>query len=158
MRVIYLVQPTKRNIEKIIDDFKRDLYDSVELHFVHEVSEPLLSQLAVAVGRLGMVHKITKIAQHALNFITLTPFMFTLNTPGLFQSFRAPTVASSSVGDQFTEVYEQISHSLYSILATVCATSSQSKTLPIVISPKRSNNDHCANILKFLKTQFAHAM
>jgi hypothetical protein len=84
VRIIYVVTPSQRNIEKIIEDFKKDLYDSAELHFVHPISDDLLDKLAAGVGKAGGLNKIFKVCQHSIYFISLTPNLFSINIPSLY--------------------------------------------------------------------------
>ena len=42
VNTIYFVQPTEDNINKIIEDFSKDLYDSVYINFSYPISLDLL--------------------------------------------------------------------------------------------------------------------
>jgi len=46
VNTIYYIQPTKANIDRLVEDFAKDLYDSVLIIFPYPISNELLGKLS----------------------------------------------------------------------------------------------------------------
>jgi len=79
MVAIYLVEPTKSNLDTIIQDCVDDLYHQAYINFAHPISKELLEEFASMAVRRNCIKKIAKIHDHYLKYIALEPTLFTLN-------------------------------------------------------------------------------
>jgi len=70
---IYLVQPNKDNLDRIIEDFDEDLYSSIVIHFSSEPQAHIVSNFAkqLAKNKPAALTKITKVEYSCLGFHTI---------------------------------------------------------------------------------------
>jgi hypothetical protein len=70
---IYLVQPTKDNLDLITQDFEEDLYSSVVIHFSSEPQAHIMSTFAknLAKNKPASLTKISRVEYSCLGFHTL---------------------------------------------------------------------------------------
>ena len=117
VNTIYYIQPTEENIEKLVEDFDRDLYDAVYLNFVYPIEEAMLQRLSRAVSKYNSFYKLKQIFQHNLNYIASTPNLFDLDIPKVYQRIKDPKEKATLVN--------VMAQSLVSVLMTM-------RTLPIM--------------------------
>lgn len=70
---IYLVEPTKENIDIICQDCEANLYESWYLNFVSTISRDMLEYLATRLVQAGVAEKVAKIYEQFLNFVCVEP-------------------------------------------------------------------------------------
>jgi len=117
VNTIYYVQPIEENINKIIEDFDKDLYDAVYINFVYPVEEALLQKLTKAITKYNAFYKLKQVYQHHLNYIAATPNLFDLNIPKVYQRLKDPRERNGLVNI--------MAQSLVSVLMTL-------RTLPVM--------------------------
>ena len=76
--VIYLVEPTEENIELIILDAERSLYDFIFFYFTKPIPGPTLENLAWKLAKLDAADKVMKVQDNYLSFFCHTPNCFTI--------------------------------------------------------------------------------
>ncbi|CAI2361686.1 unnamed protein product [Moneuplotes crassus] len=76
--VIYLVEPTDENIELIIQDAERSLYDFIFFYFTKPVPGSVLENLACKLAKLDAADKIMKVQDNYLSFFCHTQNCFTI--------------------------------------------------------------------------------
>ncbi|EGR32432.1 sec1 family protein, putative [Ichthyophthirius multifiliis] len=52
MNAYYLIQPTQDNINLITEDFQKDIYDKVHIHFTSQIQDQLLEKLALNISKM----------------------------------------------------------------------------------------------------------
>jgi sec1 family domain-containing protein 1 len=65
---IYFVSPTLANIQRIVEDLEKSLYESFHLNFVEPLPRSLLEELAAAVARDGtgeLVEQVRYVRHHS---------------------------------------------------------------------------------------------
>ncbi len=117
VNTIYYVQPTEENINKIIEDFDKDLYDAVYINFVYPIEEHLLQKLTKAIAKVNAFYKLKQVYQHHLNYIATTPNLFDLNISRVYQRLKDPK--------EKPVIVNLIAQSLVSVLMTL-------RTLPVM--------------------------
>lgn len=117
VNTIYYIQPTEENINKLIEDFDRDLYDSIYINFVYPIEEAGLQRLTRAISKYNAFYKLKQVYQHYLNYIASTPNLFDLNISKVYQRLKDPK--------ERPIIVNVIAHSLVSVLMTL-------RTLPIM--------------------------
>lgn len=117
VNTIYFLQPTEDNIDRILEDFSKDLYDSVYINFSYPISLDLLQKLAKGVGKSNGVQKLKAVNQYHLNFITPTPTLFDFNIKDIYMRIRDH--------EEAPQLVEEIAHSLISVMMNL-------RMLPVV--------------------------
>ncbi|KAL4302919.1 hypothetical protein GQ457_10G023570 [Hibiscus cannabinus] len=79
---VYFVQPNQSNIQRIVADASRSLYDSFYLNFSSSVPRPLLEDLASGTLNSDSIHRISKVHDQYLEFVTLEDNLFSLSQNG----------------------------------------------------------------------------
>lgn len=113
--VVYFVEPTVDNIERIALDIRNNMYKSYYINFAGESSPEILKRLARSVMEIGRASSISKIIDRYINFLSLSPNMFTLNLPHISKKLN-------STNDlDVTSALDAISIGLTSICTTLGA-------------------------------------
>ncbi|CAK9316059.1 unnamed protein product [Citrullus colocynthis] len=122
---VYFVQPTKHNIDRIVADASRSLYDSFFLNFSSSVPRPLLEDLASEALKSDSIQRISKVHDQYLEFVTLEDNLFSLA-----QKYSYVQVNDPSAGDrEIEEIVEKIVGGLFCVLATLAV-------VPIIRCPR----------------------
>ncbi|MQM02498.1 hypothetical protein Taro_035262 [Colocasia esculenta] len=112
---VYFVQPTPANVARIAVDAGRGLYESFHLNFSSSVPRPLLENLAEGVLRSDAAHRIAKVFDQYLEFVTLEDNLFSLAQRDAYVQLNDP-----SAGDREIEgIVERIAGGLFCVLATL---------------------------------------
>lgn len=122
---VYFVQPTQSNIQRIVLDASRSLYESFHLNFSSSLPRPLLEDLASGTLKTDSVQRISKVFDQYLEFVTLEDNLFSLAQPSCYVQLNDP-----SAGDQeIEEIIEKVVSGLFCVLATLAV-------VPIIRCPK----------------------
>lgn len=112
---IYFVQPTPANVARIAVDASRGLYESFHLNFSSSVPRPLLEDLAAGVLKSESAHRIAKLFDQYLEFVTLEDNLFSLAQRDAYVQLNDP-----SAGDREIEgIVERIAAGLFCVLTTL---------------------------------------
>lgn len=112
---VYFVQATKSNIERIISDASKSLYDSFHLNFSSSIPRPLLEDLASGTVNSDSIQRISKVHDQYLEFVTLDDNLFSLANKNCFVQLNDP-----SAGDkEIEEIIEKVVGGLFCVLATL---------------------------------------
>ncbi|KAG9452643.1 hypothetical protein H6P81_005547 [Aristolochia fimbriata] len=112
---IYFLQASSSNIARIISDASMSLYDTFHLNFSTSLPRPLLEDLAAGLLRSDSVHRIGKIYDQYLEFITLEENMFSLAQPSTYVQLNDPKAGEREI----EEIVEKIVNGLFCVLATL---------------------------------------
>lgn len=122
---VYFVQPTHSNIQRIIADASRSLYDSFHLNFSSSLPRSLLEDLASGTLNSDSIQRISKIHDQYLEFVTLEDNLFSLAQKSSYVQLNDP-----SAGDrEIEEIVERIVSGLFCVLATLAV-------VPIIRCPR----------------------
>ncbi|PIA56813.1 hypothetical protein AQUCO_00700872v1 [Aquilegia coerulea] len=122
---VYFIQPNQFNIQRIITDASRSLYQSFHLNFSSSLPRPLLEDLASGTLQGDAVGRISKVFDQYLEFITLEDNMFSLAQPSCYVQLNDP-----SAGDrEIEEIIEKLVSGLFCVLATLAV-------VPIIRCPR----------------------
>ncbi|CAA6673554.1 unnamed protein product [Spirodela intermedia] len=102
---IYFVQPTPANVARIAADASRGLYESFHLNFSSSVPRPLLEDLAAGVLKSESAHRIAKLFDQYLEFVTLEDNLFSL--------------AQRDADREIEGIVERIAAGLFCVLTTL---------------------------------------
>jgi hypothetical protein len=112
---IYFVQPSQANIQRIIIDATRGIYETFHLNFSSSLARPLLEELATGTLKGDCLHRIVKVYDQYLEFVTLETAMFSLAQPQAYVQLNDPAAQDHDV----EAVIEGIANGLFSVLATL---------------------------------------
>ncbi|TPX32642.1 hypothetical protein SmJEL517_g04337 [Synchytrium microbalum] len=112
---VYFIQPTVESIKKLTEDISKKLYDSYYINFATVVPRFLLEQLASAVVSGGLANQIAQVYDQYLNYICLSPDLFTLNLPDTYAKLHSPTSPDSLI----ETLSDRIASSLFSVFVTL---------------------------------------
>ncbi|KAL6214137.1 hypothetical protein ACLB2K_013575 [Fragaria x ananassa] len=133
---VYFVQPTHANIQRIIADTSNLLYDSFHLNFSSVIPRPLLEELAFGAVNSDSIHRISKVHDQYLEFVTLEDNLFSLAQKSSYVQLNDP-----SAGDrEIEEIIEKIVSGLFCVLATLAV-------VPIIRSPRGGPAEMVASAL-----------
>ncbi|XP_047308339.1 SEC1 family transport protein SLY1-like [Impatiens glandulifera] len=122
---VYFVQPTQLNIQRIVVDASRSLYDTFHLNFSSSIPRPLLEDLASGTLGSDSIQRISKVHDQYLEFVTLEDNLFSLANKQCYVQLNDP-----SAGDrEIEEIIEKIVSGLFSALATL-------SVVPIIRCPR----------------------
>ncbi|GBG86377.1 hypothetical protein CBR_g41372 [Chara braunii] len=122
---VYLVQPTEANIQRIVQDSSRGVYDALHLNFASSLPRPLLEELATGALKADCLQRIVKVYDQYLDFITLEHGMFSLAQPHTYVKLNEPPESEKDVFDAI----DAIVSGLFSVLVTL-------GVVPIIRCPK----------------------
>lgn len=112
---VYFVQPIQSNVQRIIADASRSLYQSFHLNFSTSIPRPMLEDLASGTIASDSIQRISKVHDQYLEFVTLEDNLFSLAQKSCFLNLNDP-----SAGDrEIEEIVERIVNGLFCVLATL---------------------------------------
>eukprot|EP00435_Cladocopium_sp_Y103_P054346 s2661_g17.t1 len=121
---VYFVEPTEQNIQKIVEDLSKNLYESCYVNFASAVPRPLLEDLANNAFQTGGAQKVAGVFDRYISFVSLSPTLFSLNLPAAYM-----TLHSTQLEERVMRQYiERIVDGLLSIVATM-------RVLPVIRCP-----------------------
>lgn len=133
---VYFVQPTLPNIQRIIADASRSLYDTLHLNFSSSIPRPLLEDLASGTLNSDSISRIAKVHDQYLEFVTLEDNLFSLAQKSSYVQLNDP-----SAGDrEIEEIIEKIVGGLFCVLATLAV-------VPIIRCPRGGPAEMVASAL-----------
>ncbi|CAL5417171.1 unnamed protein product [Camellia sinensis] len=133
---VYFVQPTHLNVQLIISDASRSLYDSFQLNFSSSIPRPLLEDLASGTLNSDSINRISKVHNQYLEFVNLEDNLFSLANKSCYVQLNHP-----SAGDREIEkIIEKIVSGLFCVLATLAV-------VPIIRCPRGGPAEMVASLL-----------
>ncbi|GFQ01862.1 sec1 family transport protein sly1 [Phtheirospermum japonicum] len=133
---VYFLQPTPANVQRVISDTARALYDSFHLNFSSSIPRPLLEDLATGTINSDSIQRISKVHDQYLEFVTLEDNLFSLANKNCYVQLNDP-----SAGDkEIEEIIEKIVGGLFCVLATLAV-------VPIIRCPRGGPAEMVASLL-----------
>ncbi|EMD49779.1 vacuolar protein sorting-associated protein, putative [Entamoeba histolytica HM-3:IMSS] len=121
VEAIYIIQPTKKNIEIICQDIQNELYESFSLCFSNELSQKQMKYLAKEVVQLEKIYKIKDVINGCFNFQIPEYNLINFSMEHSYSLFNNPTI-SDEMG---MKLINYIVDSLFTIIYTM-------KEIPII--------------------------
>ncbi|KTB19042.1 Protein SLY1 [Nakaseomyces glabratus] len=123
--VVYFIEPTKTNIDLIVDDLKNDKYSEFYINFVDSLSRDLLEHLAQEVVQLGKQDKVKQVYDQYLDFVVTEPELFSLELPTAYSILNNP----QSDEETITSLCSTIADGLFNTIITL-------NSIPIIRAQK----------------------
>eukprot|EP01053_Blabericola_migrator_P000978 Blabericola_migrator_1__977@NODE_1244_length_5004_cov_49_974681_g841_i0_p1_GENE_NODE_1244_length_5004_cov_49_974681_g841_i0NODE_1244_length_5004_cov_49_974681_g841_i0_p1_ORF_typecomplete_len653_score135_20Sec1/PF00995_23/1_8e91Laminin_II/PF06009_12/0_43_NODE_1244_length_5004_cov_49_974681_g841_i030154973 len=103
---IYFMEPTARNLNRIVQDVKDRLYKSFYVEFITPISQDELRDFAkkVAVLPPGSAPLISRVADRYLDFIALSPTSFILDLPDTFPIIYSPRADDMKIQSELNRI------------------------------------------------------
>ncbi|KAH7025786.1 Sec1-like protein [Microdochium trichocladiopsis] len=125
--VIYLLEPTKKNLDAIATDLAAGLYSPAYINFLSTIPRPLLEDFSNAVVAADTHEHISQVFDQYLNFIVAEPDLFSL---GMQKEHTYWALNSAKTKDEeLDHVVDRIVSGLFSVIATMAV-------VPIIRCPK----------------------
>ncbi|KAK5133745.1 hypothetical protein LTR08_007395 [Meristemomyces frigidus] len=124
--VLYLVEPTAANLEKITQDLQKGLYAPAYINFLSSISRPLLEDFAAQTAQAGTAEYISQVFDQYLNFIVSEPNLFSL---GMGKETYFTMNSAQTSDDDIDANIDRIVSGLFSVAVTM-------GTIPIIRCPK----------------------
>ncbi|WPH01782.1 Sec1-like protein [Acrodontium crateriforme] len=124
--VVYLVEPTAENLERITQDLQKGLYSPAHVNFLSSISRPLLEDFASQTAQAETSESISQVFDQYLNFIVSEPNLFSLGMGK--ETYWAMNSAQTS-DDEIDAKVDRIVSGLFSVAVTM-------GTIPIIRCPK----------------------
>ncbi|ORY68984.1 snare docking complex subunit [Pseudomassariella vexata] len=125
--VIYLLEPTPKNLEGITSDLQKSLYSPAYINFTSSIPRPLLEDFAAQTATAGTSEHIAQLFDQYLNFIVAEPDLFSL---GMQKENTYWALNSAKTKDEeLDHVVDKIVSGLFSVVVTM-------GVIPIIRCPK----------------------
>ncbi|KXJ87706.1 snare docking complex subunit [Microdochium bolleyi] len=125
--VIYLLEPTKKNLDTIASDLAAGLYSPAYVNFLSTIPRPLLEDFSNTVVAADTHEHISQVFDQYLNFIVAEPDLFSL---GMQKEHTYWALNSAKTKDEeLDHVVDRIVSGLFSVIATMAV-------VPIIRCPK----------------------
>ncbi|KAJ0966738.1 hypothetical protein J5N97_023655 [Dioscorea zingiberensis] len=112
---VYFIRPTPSNLQRFAADASRHLYDSFHLNLSSSLPRPLLEELAASLLRSDSVHRVSRIFDQYLDFISLEDSLFSLAHRDAYVQLNDP-----SAGDrEIEEIVDRVASGLFCVLVTL---------------------------------------
>ncbi|TPX37854.1 hypothetical protein SeMB42_g06838 [Synchytrium endobioticum] len=134
---VYFLHPSSESIKKLVEDMSKKLYDSYYINFATSVPRHLLEELASAVISTGLTNQIAQVYDQYLNYVCLSPNLFTLNIPDTYIKLHNPTSPDSLI----ETIADRVVSSLFSVFVTL-------GIVPVIRAPRGNAAELVANKLE----------
>ncbi|KLU90026.1 SNARE docking complex subunit [Magnaporthiopsis poae ATCC 64411] len=125
--VIYLVEPTQKNLQGITADLQKGLYSPAYINFLSSIPRPLLEDFATQTAAAETSEHIAQLFDQYLNFIVAEPDLFSL---GMQKEHTYWALNSAKTQDEeLDHVVDRIVSGLFSVVVTM-------GVIPIIRCPK----------------------
>ncbi|KAL8410109.1 hypothetical protein RB594_008267 [Gaeumannomyces avenae] len=125
--VIYLVEPTQKNLQGITADLQKGLYSPAYVNFLSSIPRPLLEDFATETAAAETSEHIAQLFDQYLNFIVAEPDLFSL---GMQKEHTYWALNSAKTKDEeLDNVVDRIVSGLFSVVVTM-------GVIPIIRCPK----------------------
>ncbi|XP_073064899.1 SEC1 family transport protein SLY1-like [Primulina eburnea] len=133
---VYFLQPTQHNIQRVVADASRGLYDAFHLNFSSSIPRPMLEDLATGTTQSDSIQRISKVLDQYLEFVTLEDNLFSLANKSCYVHLNDP-----SAGDkEIEEIVEKIVTGLFCVLVTLAV-------VPVITCPRGGPAEMVASLL-----------
>eukprot|EP01080_Neovahlkampfia_damariscottae_P003664 gene3664-6479_t len=126
---LYIIQPTRENIDLICQDCEKNLYESFYLNFVQPSTRDTLEYLATKLVENGCTDKIAKVYDQFLNFLCVETNFFTLDLKEIFINIHKK---KNQTEDELLKILEPVINGLISVVLTM-------EMIPIIACEKGGN-------------------
>ncbi|KAI1847102.1 hypothetical protein JX266_006977 [Neoarthrinium moseri] len=125
--VIYMLEPSPKNLEAITSDLQKGLYSPAYINFTSSIPRPLLEDFASQTATAGTSEHIAQLYDQYLNFIVAEPDLFSL---GMQKENTYWALNSAKTKDEeLDHVVDKIVSGLFSVVVT-------QGVIPIIRCPK----------------------
>lgn len=139
MPVLYLLEPTAGNLERITQDMQQGLYSPAYINFLSSISRPLLEDFASQTAQAGTSEHISQVFDQYLNFIVSEPNLFSLGMGR--ETYRTMNSAQTSDDDIDANI-DRIVSGLFSVAVTMGKLAAQGTKSMLADTGKRIDTHH----------------
>lgn len=115
--VVYLLEPTAKNLQGITADLQKGLYSPAYINFLSSIPRPLLEDFATETAAAGTSEQIAQLFDQYLNFVVAEPDLFNL---GMQKEHTYWALNSAKTNDEeLDHVIDRIVSGLFSVIVTM---------------------------------------
>lgn len=137
---VYFVEPTRENIDFIVNDAEAGIYEFFYLNFTSSISRSNLDYFAQRVAEKELSHRFEKVFDQYTDFISLEHSLYTFDKPNFFFNVKASTRYTSDSEKKL--LLDSTVDSLFSLCVTM-------EALPVICYSRQS--DACKYVAEDLK-------
>ncbi|KIW69522.1 hypothetical protein PV04_05395 [Phialophora macrospora] len=145
--VLYLVEPTRENIQLICSDLARGLYSPAYVNFISSIPRPLLEDFAAQMALTNTADSIAQVYDQYLNFIVAEPDLFSLGmgkeSYWTFNSAKVQEEAQDAAIDRIVSGLFSVSVTMGSVPIIRCPPTELAKMIATKLD--RKLRDHVLN-------------
>ncbi|KAJ1281773.1 hypothetical protein BS78_04G331300 [Paspalum vaginatum] len=112
---VYFLRPTQANADRVAADAAAALYASFHLNFSSALPRPLLDRLAAAVAASGSAHRVARLADQYLDFVSLEDNLFSLAQARSYVALNDPKAVDADI----EALVDAIALGLFCVAATL---------------------------------------
>ncbi|OEL18565.1 SEC1 family transport protein SLY1 [Dichanthelium oligosanthes] len=112
---VYFLRPTQANADRVAADAAAALYATFHLNFSSALPRPLLDRLASAAAAAGSAHRVARLADQYLDFVSLEDNLFSLAHPRSYVALNDPRAADADI----EALVDAIALGLFCVVATL---------------------------------------
>lgn len=114
--MVYLLEPTAANLERITQDLQKGLYSPAYINFLSSIPRPFLEDFATQTAQAGTSEHVGQVFDQYLNFIVSEPSLFSLGMGD--ETYLTMNSAQTSDDDIDVNV-DKIVSGLFSVAVTM---------------------------------------
>ena len=114
--VLYLLEPTEKNIRLIGADLSRHLYADAYVNFLSSIPRPLLEVFATDIAEAGTAEGVAQMFDQYLNFIVSEPDLFSL---GMGKETYSVLNGNLTKDEEIDAVVDRTVSGLFSVVVTM---------------------------------------
>lgn len=123
---IYFVRPTEQNVKRIVEDAGKGVYDKFHLNFTSSIPRVLLEDLAAGTLKGDSLHRIARVHDQFMEFISLENDLFSLAQPDAYLQLNDPKAQDKDVEGAI----DSIVSGLFGVVVTL-------GVVPIIRAPEK---------------------
>lgn len=114
--VLYLLEPTAKNLHMISADLSRHLYADAYINFLSSIPRPLMENFAAEIAESGTAESVAQMYDQYLNFIVGEPDLFSL---GMGNDTYWALNSAQTKDEDIDNLVDRIASGLFSVVVTM---------------------------------------
>ena len=114
--VLYLLEPSKPNLDLICTDLSRNLYADAYINFLSSIPRPLMEDFATQIAEAGTAEGVAQMYDQYLNFIVGEPDLFSL---GMGKDIYWALNSAKASDEEIDATVDRTVRGLFSVVVTM---------------------------------------
>lgn len=113
--VLYLIEPTSDNLQRITADLSKGLYSPAHINFLSSIPRPLLEDFGAQTASANTSEHIAQVFDQYLNFVVAEPDLFSLSLKRCYETLNS----SRTSDEELDTIVDRIVSGLFSVIVTM---------------------------------------